>query len=559
MSTSECHCQIASRTDSAKMSTENFLTPLTIGATPMDTGHQKSKESPLNSNLVQVELFLLNGKPFDENITRADAKFIWTDIFGRQLSDLKTIDLRRIPKRCLRINFQLKEAVSIVDISDTPDLRFSRDKFGFTFNYVGRILGFNNVKPAKIGDEVTVTVLYAYPEVSVPKVARWLEIFGDVFGDPMFKEDEDNIESGSLQFKINLEHHIPEYLPIYGTKSRIFYAGMPRQCGRCYKQGHYKADCPNDKVNWSTYIEKLYDTGAYKREWFGRWLEPSTPQLKRCRSPGDIESHGKRNRSRSPRRQDHKKGNQRLAKPRSRSPTNRRLQAKRNFEPNHHSGRQNRSRSPTRQHQDYNRAKRNNRGRSPSPRRRRSPGYSPRRPQRGQVRSRTPPQHRDNYSRPKNSSRGNSKSPKQSYRKRRNSSEHASPHHTKRTNNIPRENLDENDLRHRIDDADLIQQYQEFKQFQELRKLFKVPEGKPKNPYPDGKTVRKRGPATRSRSPSPKKKKDERHVTNYSTSQFILPSVCRIGRREFEEDDSPWIKKKFGGNNGRKAKSQEKP
>ncbi len=232
------------------MSNDEFNTPK--APTPMDT---RTVESPLHSNLVQLELFLLNGKPFDGIITRTDAKHIWTKILDRDLSDLMTVDLRRIPNRCLRINYLLKQPTDIIDLNDTPDLRFSQEKFGFTFNYCGRILGFNNVKQARIGDEVTVTVLYAYPEVTKSGILRWIEVFGEVIGDPITKKDEDTIETGTIQFKLLLEHHIPEFLPIYGTKSRIFYAGMPKQCGRCYKQGHFKADCPNDKVNWQSYTE----------------------------------------------------------------------------------------------------------------------------------------------------------------------------------------------------------------------------------------------------------------------------------------------------------------
>jgi hypothetical protein len=213
------------------MNPSNFQTP-----NPGKGTEKPEFNSPLSNNLVQIELYLCDGKPFDQLIKRSDARVIWTEILGLKVPALKTIDLKRIPRRCLRINFQVRESVNVnvVDLHDTPDFKVLIDR---SF-YSGRILGFNDIKPAKRGDEVKVTVLYAYPEVTIKRITRWLEIFGDVVGEPTFVKDEDQIESGPVQFKLVLEHHIPEFLPIYGTKARIFYARMPRQCGRCFKQGH---------------------------------------------------------------------------------------------------------------------------------------------------------------------------------------------------------------------------------------------------------------------------------------------------------------------------------
>ncbi len=58
-----------------------------------DTNSMDTTDSPLQGNLIQSEIFLLNGKPFDELITRTDAKHIWTKVLDRELSDLMTIDL----------------------------------------------------------------------------------------------------------------------------------------------------------------------------------------------------------------------------------------------------------------------------------------------------------------------------------------------------------------------------------------------------------------------------------------------------------------------------------
>jgi hypothetical protein len=462
---------------------------------------ENTQENPLSNNLVQVELYLCNGKPFDELIQRADAKVIWTEILDLKLADLKAYDFKRIPKRCLRINYLLNKSVKVVDLHDTPDFKVQLDKS----YYSGRILGFNDVKPAKRGDEVKVTVLYAYPEVPVVKIARWLEVFGDVIGDPTHVVDEDKIESGQVQFKLILEHHIPEFLPIYGTKARIFYAGMPRQCGRCYKQGHIKSGCPNVKVGWPTYISKLMETGAYRREWFGSWIEEDQP--KRCRSPGDIATAEKRRRIQSPKRN-------------AKDDRGRRDQGRRDVGRRDHHDRKGR--------------------RTPEKRRSRSPDRKGRR--------RRSPSGRRHDRR----SRSRSRSPRRSHGRKRS----RSPRHERSSSSSPeckrKEPLEERDLRNWINDKDLREEYQQFKEFQMLKKLreqAKEPKEPKRNPYP-GETSKKRTADARSGSPSAKKKKPEREV-------FInkIPAIARLGKR-IDDSESPWIPRKPAAA-GAKAKPDE--
>jgi hypothetical protein len=484
------------------MSNSKFKTPSTSGKLVDPNAGQG--ESPLNNNLVQVELYLCNGKVFDDLITRTEARIIWTEILGHKIADLKTLELRRIPRRCLRINYQLTKGVNVVDLHVTPDFKVSFERS----NYSGRILGFNNLEAAQRGEEVKVTILYAYPEVSTRKIALWLEVFGDIVGEPVFLKDADGIESGQVQFNLVIEHHIPEYLPIHGSKARVFYPGMPRQCGRCYRQGHLKTDCQNAKVNWYEYIRKLYDTGAYKREWFGTWIEQNDPSRRR-RSPGDIASVEKKRRSGSPSRNDVRSrpgGNQQVNRGRRRSTDRRR----------------------SRDDADRRRG-RDSRGKS-SRRRSRTRSRSPRKAnKRSRTRSR---------SRSSRRSRDHERSPKRSDRKVRRRS--------------PSE-LDERDLRNRINDSDLRKEYQEFKQFQEMRK-----QAVKKNPYPDGgildrqKKAGKRQAESRSGSPTSKKKREVFIVSDK------LPVADRLGKRlNDEEEDSPWILKHLARNKKLAAKNKQ--
>jgi hypothetical protein len=94
------------------------------------------------------------------------------------------------------------------------------------------------------------------------------------------------------EIEVTLKEHVPEWLPMYGKKVRIFYHGMPRQCNGCYKLGHLKWECKEDKLNWRSYVFHLRSTGNYEDALFGSWLDekPKEPENdgKTPRTPEDL-------------------------------------------------------------------------------------------------------------------------------------------------------------------------------------------------------------------------------------------------------------------------------
>jgi hypothetical protein len=67
--------------------------------------------------------------------------------------------------------------------------------------------------------------------------------------------------------------HVPEWLPMYGKKVRIFYHGMKRQCNGCFHLDHMKWECKEEKINWKAYVNRLRSTGNFEDVLFGQWLE----------------------------------------------------------------------------------------------------------------------------------------------------------------------------------------------------------------------------------------------------------------------------------------------
>jgi len=236
-----------------------------------------------NDTVILVELYRLNGKSFHYKITDEEIKEIWT-ILGRRLSELKSIGQRIIPGRALRITYKLKSALSYTEISSTPDVYITVDRSGQKLNYEARFLSFGKEEQAEPGDVVRLTILSAYPEVSFGKIESWLALFGTIREPLSVAIDKDGIEVGNVTCKFQIKHHLPEHLPIYGVKARLYYVGQPKQCSFCYKLGHVKKDCNYEKTSWTQYIIRLRKTGHYTDSMFGNWVN-TIDGKKRRRSP----------------------------------------------------------------------------------------------------------------------------------------------------------------------------------------------------------------------------------------------------------------------------------
>jgi hypothetical protein len=79
--------------------------------------------------------------------------------------------------------------------------------------------------------------------------------------------------------ELTIEDHLPEWIPMFGRKVRIYYHGMRKQCNNCYDLDHLKKDCTAPRLNWMGYVEKLRKTGKYEDQMFGSWLdEPRTTE-----------------------------------------------------------------------------------------------------------------------------------------------------------------------------------------------------------------------------------------------------------------------------------------
>jgi hypothetical protein len=84
--------------------------------------------------------------------------------------------------------------------------------------------------------------------------------------------------------RLKLAFQIPEFLPMWGKKARVYYHGIPPFCVSCYELGHVKNSCKSGTISWRDYIHRLTDTGISK-ELFGSWLNCNLSAVETTQHP----------------------------------------------------------------------------------------------------------------------------------------------------------------------------------------------------------------------------------------------------------------------------------
>jgi len=91
--------------------------------------------------------------------------------------------------------------------------------------------------------------------------------------------DKDGLKTEAITAKLELKEQMPEWLPMYSCKVRVYYHGIWPQCNKCWEPGHMSKTCEGEEINWKGFAKKLFQTGRFKAEMFGYWLdEPQAPQ-----------------------------------------------------------------------------------------------------------------------------------------------------------------------------------------------------------------------------------------------------------------------------------------
>lgn len=340
----------------------------------MDTTNDVSEEIV---DIVHLEITHCNGEKFWGLLPDSVMRKIWTHTFRRPMKEIETHNFKQIKNHCLKINFELKVPTKLSEICPTPEFNFSYETLGKRQLMFGKIRDYSTlVRTPKIGDTVVVTVLRTVSEVKADQIKSWLEHFGTLIDKHYYDQDSEGNKTGNFHVKLQLKHYIPEFLPIFGLKARIYFPGMIKQCTKCYRIGHLQRACTKEKIQWIDFVERLLDTGIYPKSIFGSWIEVID------------DKNGKRPEKRS-------KDSRKRSRSRSPKPTRRYIAPRQKRDRREEEGRQTykRNRSPDHQTQNKRAANRRHtpeRGYNKSGKRDRSPYRPERRFSRSVSRDRSP-------------------------------------------------------------------------------------------------------------------------------------------------------------------------
>jgi hypothetical protein len=238
--------------------------------------------------LVKIELLTINGKDFFGQVSDDELLYIWVAVFGRKKEELFGVTSTRTLTRHVRGTFKLNSAIKLQDVYGSSN--FAYEKFlddGSNEEITGRILGYDAVKPAEIGDLVRVTVKTNLG-VESTGVVTWLRLYGSLTSKQNFiPHPTTGLNTDTFEAEIILKRHIEEFLPMYGQKVVVNYPGIPRMCNRCYLTGHMRRECNNKKREWIQYIIDLLDAGL-SIELIGTWKAAVSRFKKANANPEDA-------------------------------------------------------------------------------------------------------------------------------------------------------------------------------------------------------------------------------------------------------------------------------
>ena len=109
------------------------------------------------------------------------------------------------------------------------------------------------------------------------QMLSWLEIYGSKAGEfsedlyPDSDSEADPVGSGTFSIKMRLNRDIPQLLPMWGKRVRIYHRGVQKLCTNCYG-AHPRRNCRSEKVPWIDYVLYFMEKNPdLPKEIYGRW------------------------------------------------------------------------------------------------------------------------------------------------------------------------------------------------------------------------------------------------------------------------------------------------
>jgi len=263
-------------------------------STSSSTVWKEETEGPMRVYFT-VDLLTRNGLPYKGNITSQEAlNYIFTKSLGFKSDECHAITpgYKANPFVGFRTKqpFNIDEKLQGKSIFEYEKMQEKKDG---TFELVKVGCGIKGIREKAVEFRSRETSRYTFVKIEGAEyqlkeetVKRWLSNFGTLMDDIV--EDEEKLcvegeEGGELKEIVNhtgtytakmaLNKPIPHLLPMDGKRIKIYYRGISKLCGNCFRQGHKRETCQRIKRDWLDYLDEFMLNHDFDDDMYGSWIK----------------------------------------------------------------------------------------------------------------------------------------------------------------------------------------------------------------------------------------------------------------------------------------------
>jgi hypothetical protein len=217
---------------------------------------------------IVVEVNTIDGSDFKSTVTTREAiKTIFTEALGFEKSALDSLTIGYSKGRI--ITFKLKNQFDIDKLSSIEKFEFRRESKNRNGDTVISVLGCrirgirqqrgpNSQQFIPYTDEGYrwVKIEGAEYRLDRDQIGDWLNLWGDLVSDiaeDTVETDGDDIDcdyeigNGTYSVMMRLRSVLPQFLPMFGKRIRLFYRGIAKKSSNCFGP-HARGSCNRQKV-----------------------------------------------------------------------------------------------------------------------------------------------------------------------------------------------------------------------------------------------------------------------------------------------------------------------
>ena len=234
---------------------------------------------------ITVEVQTVNEKPFKGSLTFDEAL---NGIFVHCL-ELDTKILHGIRFRysgCPTIKYKLKMQINVDELKRSEYFEFYRhykvrgeeryDTFGCKISGI-RSAGEPFTQADSDPSIRWLKIEWAEYSVEKAQIVEWLAMYGEPVNEltedvhPNSDSDADQFGTGTYSIKMRLTKEVPQLLPMWGKRIRVYYRGVQKLCPNCFGP-HARRNCKSEKVSWIQYVLKFMESNPeIPAKLYGKW------------------------------------------------------------------------------------------------------------------------------------------------------------------------------------------------------------------------------------------------------------------------------------------------